>query len=448
MALDRPNGVAPDGETDEVAERLLRAIAPDGWRRIDLTVRMTSEAEEFQLSVLMADGSTPEVDPPAELAPLFRSDRRACYDPVGGTWFSVRLLIDAESDTHYVENYDYDPLWIPPIPREAFLRDLEVFPRAPHRMRDWLSGSPSGNLTAEEWPRGDDGWPYRYQPFDAGAGKTSMLLDVGQGLMLYAPTDWATLMVRHQAVGRHREAFATVFSTNGFRYEWEIPTDLAERFEELRQRTQEPDGTGSWTSCDLMMKFDGQMSVDYSSDEPKWATEPTPADYRLECDLFKSDYHRRPEWLQHKAPPPGEVLRRAHAFDGIDADGNPVVNRPRLEPDEMWRILDYLGRAGAAGGDRNVKFPDLVASDQIPVIAAEVWTDGEWLWPAAVPYYLEKYGLAPENDFLTHIRATNYTRGSVPERLLWVAREIIDREGGVALAQRLSGTRPENVERH
>jgi len=35
-------------------------------------------------------------------------------------------------------------------------------------------------------------------------------------------------------------------------------------------------------------------------------------------------------------------------------------------------------------------------------------TDGVWIWGGGARYYLERYGLPPEPEFLAHIRANGY----------------------------------------
>ncbi|MBS2538658.1 hypothetical protein KGQ20_38520 [Catenulispora sp. NF23] len=138
------------GASPGQAARLLRAAVPfAGWRRLDLVVRLLSTVEEYQLTVIMPDGATPAVDPPPELAPLFRSLRRQAFTPDAGTWYSARLTLDSRSDGPgfvYTENFEADPGWTPPAPPEAYLDDLgAVFGAAEPRVPRWLAGILGGD---------------------------------------------------------------------------------------------------------------------------------------------------------------------------------------------------------------------------------------------------------------------------------------------------------------
>ncbi|GAA4509613.1 hypothetical protein GCM10023191_071010 [Actinoallomurus oryzae] len=54
------------------------------------------------------------------------------------------------------------------------------------------------------------------------------------------------------------------------------------------------------------------------------------------------------------------------------------------------------------------------------VVPSHVHTDGWWIWSEALAYYAWRYGIAPEPEFLRHIRARGYR---YPE----VARAALDR---------------------
>jgi len=128
----------------EQAVDLLRAGVPIlGWRRLDLVVRMVRQVEEYQLTVIMPDGSTPAVDPPPGLAPLFRALRRQAFEPGIGTWYSARLTLDSQWDGSgllYTENFEADPGWTPPLPPEVYLDDVgAVFGAAEPRVPRWLA---------------------------------------------------------------------------------------------------------------------------------------------------------------------------------------------------------------------------------------------------------------------------------------------------------------------
>jgi len=126
-----------DASLDRIGDALLDAV-PDGWRRVDLMVKMSVAVQDLALTVYLADGSTREVVPPDSLLPEFVELRRSIYRPGRGAWFSARLSIDPPGSVRITYNLDHDPGWVPPIPAAHWARDLEMFPRDERFVPDWL----------------------------------------------------------------------------------------------------------------------------------------------------------------------------------------------------------------------------------------------------------------------------------------------------------------------
>lgn len=100
-------------------------------------------------------------------------------------------------------------------------------------------------------------------------------------------------------------------------------------------------------------------------------------------------------------------LSVARVFDRVDPDGGPQFDRdhPRLtDQGEFQRVLDYL-RAGEVLLSTGATMDDVVQRERGQVVPTSYRTDGVWLWPDAVTYYLQEHGLAPDERFLAHIRA-------------------------------------------
>ncbi|HET8643401.1 MAG TPA: glycohydrolase toxin TNT-related protein [Pseudonocardiaceae bacterium] len=108
----------------------------------------------------------------------------------------------------------------------------------------------------------------------------------------------------------------------------------------------------------------------------------------------------------------GQTFRTASVFDGTGADGRPLVDRKLLDQTEAGHVLAYLESAPVVLASQDLG-PDQVdrgRGQQVPL----TWqTDGEWLWPGSVPYYLRTYALPPDHDFLDHIRQRQYRAPSV-----------------------------------
>ncbi|WP_131736234.1 hypothetical protein [Actinomadura roseirufa] len=88
--------------------------------------------------------------------------------------------------------------------------------------------------------------------------------------------------------------------------------------------------------------------------------------------------------------------------DGAVPGGRPLV--PEVERDAVQRYLEeapvvYEGSGPAA---------DLRDPGHAAGVPTEYRTDGTWVWPGGVPYYLRVHGVPPEADLLAHIRANDH----------------------------------------
>src|SRR4051812_36596572 len=83
---------------------LLDLVPEEGWRRIDLVSAMTVPVQDLGLTVIMEDGSTPEITPPHELNVVLAKLRMLLYEPGRGAWFSARISIDPPGQIFY--NYN------------------------------------------------------------------------------------------------------------------------------------------------------------------------------------------------------------------------------------------------------------------------------------------------------------------------------------------------------
>ncbi len=115
-----------------------------------------------------------------------------------------------------------------------------------------------------------------------------------------------------------------------------------------------------------------------------------------------------------KAP----AIRRARSVDAHrGADGRPLAPRDELDDAERARIADYLSAAPVVAMCSGFD-PDpfeLGAPARVPL---HLHTDGEWVWSASLGYFVERYGVAPEDALVYHIRACGYQRPDVDTEVL------------------------------
>ncbi len=84
----------------------------------------------------------------------------------------------------------------------------------------------------------------------------------------------------------------------------------------------------------------------------------------------------------------------------------PPLNEERLSEDEAMRVGDYL-EAGAVVMHTTALGIDILRDDE-KVVPMTIRTDGEYVWTGPVTYYVQTYGVAPDADFLAHVRARDY----------------------------------------
>lgn len=107
------------------------------------------------------------------------------------------------------------------------------------------------------------------------------------------------------------------------------------------------------------------------------------------------------------------AMRTAKVFDGTDANGRPTLNRPPLHAQEIPWIIAYLeqGPTVLMAHSTDTDAYDAGAQD-VPLTYS---TDGTWIWPGAVTYYLRKYGISPDPELVDQIRSRRFQLEAVSQ---------------------------------
>lgn len=98
--------------------------------------------------------------------------------------------------------------------------------------------------------------------------------------------------------------------------------------------------------------------------------------------------------------------------------------RSSRHPDEE-RIVAYLNAGvclAACGGAQH----DVLNPSSKRVTSPDMVTDGTWLWPGELPYYVATYGVELPGEFVAHMRENGWT---VPAFNGLEVRELTDRLG-------------------
>lgn len=78
------------------------------------------------------------------------------------------------------------------------------------------------------------------------------------------------------------------------------------------------------------------------------------------------------------------------------------------DPEEEGDLLRFLH-----GGSVVIRSPglreDRLDPSREPAVPFGYLTDGNWIWPMELAYYLEQHGVLPQAELLEHIRASDFT---------------------------------------
>ena len=116
------------------AEVAIEIAFADGFSQLRTWFRTTFDGE-WQPTARYSDYSE-------EFAALFAQERRLMYRQDSGAWFSARVTVTDQGDYRSDYDYEHEPRFDPPVSRDLFVKDLEVFPRHPSHVPAWLTQQP------------------------------------------------------------------------------------------------------------------------------------------------------------------------------------------------------------------------------------------------------------------------------------------------------------------
>lgn len=240
------------------------------------------------------------------------------------------------------------------------------------------------------------------------ATQQQLIQEIGRVIVRGLPPGWREATVEYRALGDHQEMVAQLIAPNGTAVPLAAPPDVTELFARLRRGMYQPD-RGTWVSALYRLERPGSYTVDFNGDyEPTWRTAPPPGAAAAELERFPRPASATPAWL---SAGPSTPLRTAEVFDG---SGRPITERPEVDPAERGQVVDYLEKAPIVLAARSYD-TDRLDPDRSPSVPMTFHTDGSWVWPGAVGYYLREHGVAPDPDLVAHIRRQGFRVPEVSE---------------------------------
>jgi hypothetical protein len=247
--------------------------------------------------------------------------------------------------------------------------------------------------------------------------QNALLRAIGRTLLHTVPGGWARVGAQFRQVGDYAEIEVRAVGDEDGPVSVSLPAvpRLGGLFARLRTAMYQPE-VGTWFQGTFTLDAQSQFDFDFDADrEPDWRVppndggRPSTAAYELELATFPRTPKHVPAWLTAKAGLPLDVVfRHARVADSHVEGERPVVNRPPVPPDQVRGLLDYLFRAPVAL-HRPAPLPDIFGAPGAPPDVPNAFhTDGTWIWPAAVPHYLRKYGVPPEPELVEQARAMNW----------------------------------------
>lgn len=258
----------------------------------------------------------------------------------------------------------------------------------------------------------------------------TLVKQIGLALLRAAPRDWRKVTAEYRAVGRYHEMTGEIVTEDGTAHEWVATHDIATLFGRLRAGMYR-DGRGTWFNARYQLDHPSSYNLEYNRDEPTWRLAPPPQALSDELRMFPRSEENVPEWLIRRMSglspeQPGPHFRIARIFDTIGPAGRPVINRPDLEIEEQDRLLEYLDHAPLVVTERGYDIDRLAQTPEATVPVA-FHSDGQWIWPAAVNFYLREYGVSPELDLIEHVRTNGFAHPEVDEPTLQAAAGYLTR---------------------
>ncbi|RJQ69482.1 DUF4237 domain-containing protein [Pseudonocardiaceae bacterium YIM PH 21723] len=334
-------------------------------------------------------------------------------------------LVESTFVLWYVESYSgitaeqairFDHYLLPAIADDAFPPPATPDPER-HYLDEPDEYSRVGDIVDEELPPPPNG--------------KEVLTQLEAAIRAELTSPWEQVTLSCNILGHITKLSAWV-TVEGQRQSFHLSPIVTQWVRRLRFATFAP-YRGAWFTATITVSPDGPATAEYDYEALPDRLNSEPAEFRFgaftELRLLPRYPNVTPGWLLEAAyqlhqqrmyvfwDEKHEDLWPAPVFDAM-VDGKPVAYRPMLAPGEKQRILSYLNDAHVVLSARGFE-ADLLDENKAEQVPMAFHTDGYWMWPADVAYYLGKYDIPPSPDFVAHIRRMEFqlpTTVSEPRR--------------------------------
>lgn len=120
-----------------VVRGLYESLPDGGWDRCTVDFRSTSARAETQATLVSVDGSAKLIETSTAMRRALRGLRQLMGRPEGRAWLSVKVEAKRNGKVSFDYNYDQRPNWRQEPTDEAYLEDLDQFPRPASQIPGW-----------------------------------------------------------------------------------------------------------------------------------------------------------------------------------------------------------------------------------------------------------------------------------------------------------------------
>lgn len=107
-----------------------------------------------------------------------------------------------------------------------------------------------------------------------------------------------------------------------------------------------------------------------------------------------------------------------------DTNDKWVLRKANLVTDDMKSVVKYL-KNGVLALYSTTKIPDYESTSNKKVVPVSIYTDGVYAWSGITIYYVEHYGAGLPQDFLDHIRNSNFDKSKITEEQIENALDVM-----------------------